>query len=88
MQSEGASSVCVGCDVRVMSGVSSHMTISSVSLSCGSAGPCELLLRRKLRKIHTVIEIVKWDTLTAHVIVKYRLMAIVKPERYLTQSFS
>lgn len=79
--------MCVGRDVRVMSGVSSQMTISSVSLSCGSAA-CELLLRRKLRKIHTVIEIVKWDTLTAHVIVKYRLMGIVKPERSLTQSFS
>jgi len=48
----------------------------------------KLLLRRKLRKIHRVIEIVKWDTLTAHVIVKYRLMGIVKMEHCSTQSFS
>lgn len=34
----GLVSVRVGRDVRVMSGVSSQMTISSVSLSCGSAG--------------------------------------------------
>lgn len=45
----------------------------------------ERQLRRKLRKIHTVTETVKWDTLTAHVIVKYRLMGIVKPELLNTE---
>jgi len=43
----------------------------------------EQQLRRKEEK-STVTEIVKWDTLTAHVIVKYCLMGVVKPERCLS----
>ena len=48
----------------------------------------ELQLRRKLTKIHTVTEILKWDMLTAHGSVKHRLMEIVKLEHCFTQSCS
>lgn len=78
--------MCVGCDVRVMSGVSSQMTISSVSLSCGSAGLCSVA-QKETEKNPTVTEIVKWDTLTAHVIVKYRLMGNSKAGALLNTEF-
>lgn len=52
----------------------------SGSLLCSS--------EKKLRKIHTVTKIVKWDTRTDHVIVKYQLIGIVKLEHCLTQIFS
>lgn len=51
-------------------------------------GPLSCSSEENWEKSTELLWIAKWDTLTAHVIVKYRLMGIIKLEHCLTQSFS
>lgn len=51
-------------------------------------GPLSCSSEENWEKSTELLWIAKWDMLTAHVIVKYRLMGIIKLEHCLTQSFS